>query len=418
MINEHELLGPIGKNILLVQPEFPIPCKRKIHHDYFPIGLLKIGTYLKNVNNCKVQLVFENKDADFIPDEIWITSLFTYWSSHVHDSISYYQDRYPDTPIFLGGIYATLMADNICIPGVTIQRGLYKPAEEYARNHQIDETLLEEPVDFQIMHSSRGCFRKCAFCGTWRIEPEETYDTNIPHMINKNHVIFYDNNLLTRPDISDFLEMLSKVRVNSKKVIYESQSGFDGRICDENLAKQLHDAGFVNVRIAWDGPLSDYQSISDQVNALCLAGYLRKDLFVFMLYNWNLTPDELEKKRQKCWELGVQIADCRFRPLNQLYDNYSTRLDQDSDDYYIHPNWSDTSVKNFRRNVRRHNICIRHGLVFYSKDCERKKVTKEESMKIRALKNKDLIKNEYPDSWFPDEYHMRCSDLQVPMKCF
>lgn len=407
MINEHECIGPIRKKVLLIQPEFPIPCKRKIHHDYFPIGLLKIGTYLKEVNGCEVQLLLENKESNFIPDEIWITSLFTYWSSYVYESINYFKNLYPGVPIYLGGIFATLMADDIHLTGVTIQKGLYLPAEKYSHTHPIDETLLEEHVDFQIMHSTRGCFRKCAFCGTWKIETEETYNSNVPNMINKNHVIFYDNNILKRPDIEDFLSRLSKVRVNGKRVVYESQSGFDGRICDQDIAKRLHDANFVNVRIAWDGSLDEFPSISDQINALCSAGYARKDLFVFMLYNWNLPPEELEKKRQKCWELGVQIADCRFRPLNQLYDNYSTRMVQNSNDYYIHPNWSDETIKDFRRNVRRHNICVRHGLVFYSKDCERKKVSKEESMKMRNLKDKNSIKAEYPDSWFPDEYHMR-----------
>ncbi len=405
MINEHECIGPINKKILLIQPEFPIPCKRKVHHDYFPIGLLKIGTYLKEVNGCEVQLMFENKEANLIPDEIWITSLFTYWSSYVYESIQYFKNLYPDVPIYLGGIFATLMADDIHIAGVSIQKGLYVPAENYSYTHPIDETLLGENVDFQIMHSTRGCFRKCAFCGTWKIEPKETYNSNIPNMINKNHVIFYDNNILKRPDIEDFLQRLSKVRVNGKKVVYESQSGFDGRICDLDIAKRLHDANFVNVSIAWDGPLSEYQSIAEQINALCLAGYARKDLFVFMLYNWNLSPKELEEKRQKCWELGVQISDCRFRPLNQLYDRYSTRLVQNSNDYYIHPNWSDKTIKEFRRSVRKHNICVRHGLIFYSKDCERKKVSKEESMKMRSLRDKQAIRAEYSDAWFPDEYH-------------
>ena len=205
MINEHECIGPIRKKVLLIQPEFPIPCKRKIHHDYFPIGLLKIGTYLKEVNGCEVQLLLENKESNFIPDEIWITSLFTYWSSYVYESINYFKNLYPGVPIYLGGIFATLMADDIHLTGVTIQRGLYLPAEKYSHTHPIDETLLEEHVDFQIMHSTRGCFRKCAFCGTWKIETEETYNSNVPNMINKNHVIFYDNNILKRPDIEDFL---------------------------------------------------------------------------------------------------------------------------------------------------------------------------------------------------------------------
>lgn len=406
MIGEHELIGPINKNILLVQPEFPIPHKRKIHHDFFPIGLLKIGTYLRECNNCTVELVLENKQAEFIPDEIWITSLFTYWSGYVNDSIKFYQELYPNVPIYLGGIYATLMSDSINMPGVTVQKGIYSPAEKYSQTHNIDETLLESDVDFQIMHSTRGCFRRCSFCGTWRIEPRETYDTNIPNMINKNHVIFYDNNLLKRPDIEDFLHNLSMVRVDGKRVTYESQSGFDGRICDGSIAKLLHDAKFINVRIAWDGPLADFPSIKEQINALVNAGYNRKDLFIFMLYNWNLTPDELENKRQKCWELGVQIADCRFRPLDQLHDNYSTRKKQTSNDYYIHPNWTDESIKQFRRNVRKHNICIRHELVYYSKECERMHVSKEDSLKSRSLSDKAEIVTMYPDAWFPDEHHM------------
>ena len=31
-------------------------------------------------------------------------------------------------------------------------------------------------------------------------------------------------------------------------------------------------------------------------------------------------------------------------------------------DYYISPLWSDDEVRQFRRNVRRHNICIRHDM--------------------------------------------------------
>ena len=138
MINEHECIGPINKKILLIQPEFPIPCKRKVHHDYFPIGLLKIGTYLKEVNGCEVQLMFENKEANLIPDEIWITSLFTYWSSYVYESIQYFKNLYPDVPIYLGGIFATLMADDIHIAGFTTFRKI-----QFYKDPDIDKEVKE-----------------------------------------------------------------------------------------------------------------------------------------------------------------------------------------------------------------------------------------------------------------------------------
>jgi len=95
---------------------------------------------------------------------------------------------------------------------------------------------------------------------------------------------------------------------------------------------------------------------------------------VFMIYNWDYKFEELENKRKKCYEWGVQIADCRFRPLNQTFDRYNSRLkEQTSDDYYISPFWADKQVRTFRRNVRMQNICIRYNIPLerYSQELER-----------------------------------------------
>jgi hypothetical protein len=46
---------------------------------------------------------------------------------------------------------------------------------------------------------------------------------------------------------------------------------------------------------------------------------------------------------------------------------------QTKDEYYIHSNWTDEEIRQFRRNVRRHNICIRHNLKWdeYSREKEK-----------------------------------------------
>ena len=105
------------------------------------------------------------------------------------------------------------------------------------------------------------------------------------------------------------------------------------------------------------------------------AGYHHKDLYVFMLYNWDINFEEMEKKRIQCWKWGVQIADCRFRPLNQTFDHYNPRKDQTGDDYYIRKQggWTDALIKEFRRNVRRQNIAVRQGYGYYSHSLERAK---------------------------------------------
>ena len=54
------------KNVLLVEPNFPIPNKSRNHSNFLPIGLLKIGAYLKS-KNIKTKLIRfeEDNDADY-----------------------------------------------------------------------------------------------------------------------------------------------------------------------------------------------------------------------------------------------------------------------------------------------------------------------------------------------------------------
>ena len=80
------------KNVLLVEPNFPIPNKSRNHSNFLPIGLLKIAAYLKTKNiNVKLIRFEENKTEDygqttldfrtkieeFIPDLICVTSIFS-----------------------------------------------------------------------------------------------------------------------------------------------------------------------------------------------------------------------------------------------------------------------------------------------------------------------------------------------------
>ena len=148
--------------------------------------------------------------------------------------------------------------------------------------------------------------------------------------------------------------------------------------------------------------MEDFDYIEEQLNLLIEAGFKSKDIFVFMLYNWEIPFEEMEKKRKKAWQWRVQISDCRFRPLDQTFDHYNPRLLQTNSDYYIHPKWSDEKVKKFRKNVRRQNICVRHDKKFYSKKFERKLVCKEKIIELGKL-NKDQLKHEIEDVWFPED---------------
>lgn len=349
----------IMKNILLVVPKYP-KGKSKNFDKCLPIGLLKIGAWLKG-QGCQVQLVEGHVLPDFIPDEIWVTSLFTYWYRFSWDCISFYKSWYPGAKVKLGGIYATLL------PGHARQSGadeIYTGIHPDAENYEPDYSLLPEELDYQIIHASRGCIRNCQYCGTYKVEPEHTCKSvdRIINEIKKNKVLFFDNNLLAHHNISELLNDLAKVKVNGKVVYYESQSGFDARLLTRDLAKKLKEARFTLPRIAWDNTIKDEPSIKAAIDMFVNAGYSLKNIQVFMIYNHDISFEEMEYKRQKCREWGVQVADCRNRPLNQLYDNYDGQKYQTSASYYIHHNWTDQQIKLFRKYCRYQNILIRINL--------------------------------------------------------
>lgn len=383
--------------ILLVQPKFPIPPKSRWHKNFLPIGLLKLASYYRQKGH-ELELVLGKKDPPFYPDKIMITSFFTYWSKYVWDCVKYYKQKYPKAKVIVGGIYASLMPEHCKQSGCDeVFVGVHKEAEKCFPAYD-----LVKNVDYQIIHTSRGCIRKCKFCGTWKIEPEFEAKKSIKDEIRSNKLVFYDNNLLANPYIKDILKEIANTRYNGKPIYCESQCGFDGKILTPELARLIKKARFQNPKIAWDGSYSESDQIRRQIEMLKEAGYASKEISVFMLYNWELDFEEMEKKRLKCWEWKVQISDCRYRPLNQTYDNYNPRRVQTSEDYFIHPKWTDAEVKQFRKNVRRQNICVRMGFPFYSKTLEQKKVKKEDFRKLRTLPT-HTVKKLLPDFWDPGE---------------
>ncbi len=313
-----------------------------------------------------------------VPDRILITSLFTYWSDEVHLSARFYHELYPKAKIEVGGIYASLMPDYCqeMLPFAQVRPGLYQRGA--AENVKVDFSLLHEDLDYQIIHTTRGCDRHCSFCGTWRIEPEFTFKQSIVKEIQKSKLIFYDNNFLANPNIENILTELAHVRLpQGGRLRCESQSGFDLRLLTQTRAIQLWAARFQNPRIAWDGPYKDWTKVKEGVNVLKEVGYGRKDIFVFMLYNHHLSYEEMRAKLDACRRWNIRVIDCRYRPLDQTFDNYVPgQGPQTSADYYIHPTWTDTQVRRFRRAVRRQNIAVLLGLPEgrYVPGCEARKV--------------------------------------------
>jgi len=408
------------RKVLLVEPSFPIPAKSKNHSSFLPIGLLKIASYLRE-NGTQVKLVRgvpQNLEGitdvvAFDPTEIWVTSLFTYWAEYVRAAVQAYRELLPSAKFLVGGIYASLRPKDEVKEYLgcdEVHQGVLPEAERYFPAYDLIQDTNPHRIDYQILHASRGCERRCRFCGAWKIEPQFVPERSIADKVRFKKLVFYDNNFLMNPYVEDILYELIEMKKQGKIVWCESQSGFDGRILLQrpHLARMIKEAGFRYPRIAWDWGYGEYRQIQRQLEMLKYAGYDSTETYVFMVYNWELPFEGLEKKRLKCWEWKVQIADCRYRPLAQLYDHYNPAKEaQTSNDYYIHQNWTDALVRQFRKNVREQNICVRHGLSLYSKSLERKAVSREIVRKLKDSVDENeragLLGSAGVDYWTPDQ---------------
>lgn len=406
-----------SKKYLLVLPEFPIARKSKAHKDGFPVGLMKISTYLKRQGN-EVRFVMGNNEVlDYRPEEIFVTSIFTYWASYVKGAVIFYKAQFPNAILTVGGIYATLMPDHCReFTGCDqVHIGTYEDADDETPDYDLFEKTTGVKLKANYLWTSRGCTKKCSFCGTWRLEPKRIYKKTILQEIDpdKRYLVFYDNNLLANPHIVSILEELQ--RLKEEKIIFrcDAQSGVDVDILVKkpSLAKKMHRAGFRDIRIAWDGPVTHYTKIKEGIMILRRAGFDPKQIWVFMLYNYELPFAEMEEKRKYCWEWQTQIADCRYRPLDQVFDNYLPyRKIQSAKDYFIHENWTDAEIRKFRRHIRMQNMAIRFSSPFYSNIIENSHYSKDVIHSLlftaRTLeKNKlitllDELKLFY---WFPED---------------
>ncbi len=421
------------KSVLLIEPNFPIPAKSRNHKNFLPIGLLKIAAYLRTKSIDVRLLRYEEtdlglinqvdlngdlvKDANeienFQPDLICVTSIFTYWAKYVKSTVKYCNIKYPNVPVLVGGIYASLMPAQ-CKEYTGCDDVIFGVIDE-AENIMPAYDLVD--VDYQIIHTTRGCIRRCGCCGVYQIEPKWSSKKSIKNEICKRKIVFYDNNLLANPYIENILNELIELKKEHKISYVESQSGFDGRILinHPNYAILLKKAGFKNVKIAWDNHYDDndnpngkdgWRDIEKQLKVLTDAGFNSKDISVFMIYNYDLDYEEMEMKRVKCFEWQVQITDCRYRPLDNIKDDYkpNKRTGQTHEDYWINPNWTDQEVRKFRRNIRRHNICVRQGCDYHSALMERKKIPQEQA-KIFRNSTYDEVKGKLPDAWTPKIFH-------------
>ena len=358
-----------GKNILLIEPGY----KNK----YPPLGLMKIAQYHgPNGKKDNIRFVKGEDPSAFSQawDRIYVTTLFSFEYPKIATSIDYalkvangQQDK-----VFVGGIAASLMHERFLEErrwqGVRFIKGLLTgpPAQalqldDFAEELYSDDqtgTPIEDLVpDYSILsqidydypvrdayfaYTSRGCIRKCQFCGVPKLEGMQRDVESLTAIVRaiddmygpKKDLILMDNNVVASPRFKEIIAEIRDLgftpgakltRPGSRVPVQrrvDFNQGVDARILckDKMYLRELSTICLKPLRIAFDhlGVRKPYEQAVRYAHEFGLT-----ELSNYMLYNFHDDPADLfERMRLNVTlneELNIRVWSfpMRFQPTNR-----------------------------------------------------------------------------------------------------
>lgn len=356
-----------NKNILLIEPGY--------RNKYPPLGLMKIAQYHGPRGKRDNVRFIKGEDRSILStawDRIYVTTLFSFEFARIAQSIDFalkiangHADR-----VFVGGIAASLMHELFVAEprwrGVRFIAGLL--AESPAASLQLDDyseelysedrhgpaiedlipdySILEQidykyPVrDAYFAYASRGCIRKCSFCGVPKLEGAQRDTESLTAVVRgidelygvKKDLVLMDNNVVASPRFQDLIAEIrdlgflpgAKLKVAGRVPVQrrvDFNQGVDARIlCKSPMyLRELSSICIKPLRIAFDhlGLKGPYEQAIRYAHEFGLS-----ELSNYMLYNFHDTPMDLfERMRLNVTlneELGIRIWSfpMRYQPTN------------------------------------------------------------------------------------------------------
>jgi hypothetical protein len=312
--------------ILLVEPSY--------YTQYPPLGLLKLSSLYKAEGH-EVRFVRGlSLVTRFVPDEIKVTSLFTWAWKPVWEAIAFYRALFPKAKISLGGVYASLTPEHAKESGADeVFTGLVSEAEDLMPDYSIVPEWHKNQAA-SILFSSRGCIRSCGFCAVPKLEGKPFKirpSTRIKHLVHPDHkrVILWDNNILGETHWPDVVSELKEIGAEA-----DFNQGLDARLVTEEVAIALRDLNVPTLRFAYDF-VTMKEQVHDGILRLKKAGFTNRrfrHVTCYVLYNYKDTPDDLFERVRDLLAWGVAAYPMRYQPLSGEY-----AFDKDS---YIAPTWT------------------------------------------------------------------------------
>jgi radical SAM superfamily enzyme YgiQ (UPF0313 family) len=309
------------------------------------------------------------------PDLVLVTSMMTYWYPGVVEAISIVKSVFPEVPVILGGIYATLCQEHairfsgadlvIAGPGET---QLFAAADTLIGWSATPETVpddldafpfpaadLQRRIPFAALMTSTGCPFSCAYCASGylnarrRLRSPDRVVEEIRFWNSRYRVrdmVFYDDALLvdSRNHAIPLFEKIIACGLG-KTIRFHTPNAVHIREITQTTARLMATAGFQTLRLGLETAAGDRRDFDHKVTrkeflaaVSCLksAGFRGDQIGAYLLtglpgQSWDSVAASVETVR----EAGITPVPAHFTPIphTALWPEAvaSSRYDMESD---------------------------------------------------------------------------------------
>jgi len=312
-------------NYLLVEP--------KVKSIAPNIALMKWATWCRN-NGHRFEYAFGTEKGEFVPDHILMSCVFTYYSKIYEETIDTYSNRFPGVPIRVGGVFPSLYPEwfekekwsgEPFYGGtvVSVHKGIVPEIESLTPTYLTDKVTL---------YASRGCTNKCSYCVVPKLEGDMRSFKSIKHMLPSNKqsfrsVVLYDNNFTEHKYFDTIVDELKAYGLPV------DIHGLHVDSFDDHKAYKLS-------QLKWGGqgknPTPYLRFSFDKLSyitklecalELMIKYKIKAEMFAYMLFNYNDTPDDFWHRIELAQSLVDQYGKTiylfpqRYEPITALERN-------------------------------------------------------------------------------------------------
>ncbi len=275
-----------------------------------PAVLKNVPRYYKRFG-IPEKLVLEKLNSIDKPDVILITSVMTYWYPAILDIVALLKNVFPEVPVVLGGIYATLIpehareksdvdlvidgeAENILPKVLSEKFGFDIEVKTYPNLDSLPYPALDlyPELHYLPILTTRGCPLRCSFCASNRISGKfrkRSIDAVVDELqyftVKKNieNIAFFDDALLFDKE-DHIIPLIEKVLHKGMNPRFHTPNGLQADKIDRDIAELMVRAGFSTIRLSLE----------------TIAAERKKDI------SGKVTPDNFANAVKYLYDAGVE----------------------------------------------------------------------------------------------------------------